>query len=106
MLFPIGIAGAGPGVIVLFADLWPGLLSIWVVEDGLGVSPRTFTGTLLTTIVQGALLNVVIFVIMSVLYALQRMFMTPPPQFRPHGFDVVMTSAAPVPVVSQQTRSG
>jgi hypothetical protein len=92
-------------VILLFGDLWPGLVSIWVVEDGLGVSPRTFTGTLLTTIVQGALLNVIIFVIMSVLYAFQRMFMTPPPEFSPHGFDVVMTPPAPVPVVSQQTRS-
>jgi hypothetical protein len=86
-IFPLGF-GVGFGL-VLFVDIWPGILSINIVNS-LGIEPRTFLGTLLTTIVQGTLLNVIIFVIMSIAYVFQRMFMTPPPEFGPKGFDVVM----------------
>jgi hypothetical protein len=104
-VFPLGLSSKGPGVILMFADLWPGLVSLKIVQDGLGIDPRAFTGTLLTTIVQGALLNVIVFIVMAVVYAFQRMFMTTPPEYSPKGFDVVMPTAAvpAVPAVPAQS---
>ena len=83
--FPLGI------------DFIPGILSVELVGNVLDVEIKSFLGTLLTTIVQGAILNIIIFVIMSLAYAFQRMFMTPPPDFGPKGFDVVIPST-PTPV--------
>src|SRR5688500_18745775 len=88
MMFPLVVAGFGWGL--FFPDIWPGLLSLGIVNN-LGLNTNSFEGTLLTTIVQGTLLNIIIFVIMGFVYAFQRLFMTPPPEFRPHGFEVVMS---------------
>ena len=92
-LFPLGVvSGPGPGAWVLFIwpDIWPGLLSLMVVGNWLGLSPETFEGTLATTIVQGTLLNVIIFGFMLIVYAFQRQFMNPPPEAQPRGFEVVL----------------
>ena len=96
-VFPLGIGTGSPAIVLMFGDLWPGLISIHIVKNVVGVSPQSFTGTLLTTIVQGALLNAILFVVMAVVYAFQSMFMTPPPERAPKGFDVVMP-ATPVAV--------
>ena len=99
MIMPLGVISGGPGIIVLFADGLPGLWSEYVVKEWLFVDPVTFTGTLLTTIVQGAVLNAIVFVAMALVYAFHRVFMTPPPEAAPKGFDVVMpAAAAPAPV--------
>jgi hypothetical protein len=97
MLLPLGFVNGnrmGGAVVVLFADVFPGLLSLRCIET-IGLEPKSFAGTLATTIVQGALLNAIIFAVMAVLYAFQRVFMTPPPEYAAKGFDVVM--AAPPP---------
>src|SRR5687767_15817356 len=36
-VFPLGLSSKGPGVILMFADLWPGLVSLKIVQDGLGI---------------------------------------------------------------------
>ena len=87
-LFPLGMS-TGLGL-VLWVDIWPGILSLIFVDELLGADAQYFAGTLATTIVQGTLLNIIIFIIMSIVYAVQRLFMTPPPESSPRGFDVVM----------------
>jgi hypothetical protein len=97
--------------LLFFADVIPGLISINIVKST-GVRPESFHGTLLTTIVQGALLNAIVFGVMLVIYWFQRLFMTPPPTSeRLHGFEVVMPASpasrvspvgpAPLPAVEK-----
>jgi hypothetical protein len=77
--FPIGVG----------VDLLPGMLSVSMVEK-LGLDPRSFGGTFATTLVQGAILNVLVFLFMFVVYGVQRMTMKPPATVAPPGFDVVL----------------
>src|SRR5688500_12202871 len=51
-------------------DLMPGLLSVRLVEES-GLAPRSFAGTFATTIVQGALLNVLLALFMTLVYWFQ-----------------------------------
>src|SRR5215204_779137 len=78
--FPVGMA----------ADLIPGLLSIGLVENVLGVRDKTFVGTLAVTIVQGTILNCIIAAMMGVVYGFQRKFCRPPEEPLSYGFQVVM----------------
>ena len=94
VIFALGMSVVTEAGILLAVDIWPGILSVQLVK-GLGIELATFHGTLLTTIVQGAMLNAIIFVVMAVSYSFQRLFMTPPPEFAPKGFDVVMPSVPP-----------
>ena len=87
LLFPVGMV----------VDMWPGIISVGIVEDGLGLKGRGFEQTLAITVVQGALLNVILFVVMFLVYGIQRLTMKPPAEVAPRGFDVVMAGAAPTP---------
>ena len=87
LAFPVGMA----------ADLWPGILSVGLVE-GAGLRPQSFAGTLATTIVQGAVLNVLVFLFMTLVYGIQRLTMKPPPVAAPRGVDVVLPAQ---PLVAQ-----
>lgn len=90
LLFPVG----------MMIDVYPGLLSVAVVEDGLHLRGRGFGPTLAITVVQGTLLNVVLFVIMSLVYAIQRLTMKPPAEAAPPGFDVVVAAGGEIPMAS------
>jgi len=101
LMCPIGFVAAAdatlrPMVLVAFADVLPGILSVNLVK-GTGIKPESFHGTLLTTIVQGALLNLIVFAVMLVVYMVQRLFLTAPPPEPDdvHGFDVVMPAQLP-----------
>lgn len=62
-----------------FADLYPGMISLMIVDDGLGLDPdNTFTGTLVTTLVQGTFLNIILALFMSIIWVVQASFMTAP----------------------------
>jgi hypothetical protein len=61
VLYPVGMA----------ADLIPGFLSVGIV-GGLGIDPKTFAGTLLATLVQGTLLNIILSVYMAVVFVIVR----------------------------------
>ncbi len=70
----------GMSVIMPFGvllDMFPGVISIGLVE-ALDLRGESFIGTLLITLVQGTLLNIILAVVMLIIYALQRMFRTPP----------------------------
>lgn len=58
-------------------DLFPGVVSIGLVE-ALDIRGESFVGTLLITLVQGTLLNIILTVAMLIIYGLQRAFRTPP----------------------------
>ena len=91
-LFPLGMG----------VDMMPGMLSVNVVEGVLG-NARDFAGTLATTVVQGTLLNVILFFFMAAVYAVQRAFMRPPAA--PPGFEVVMpVIPVEIPVVPAEVR--
>jgi hypothetical protein len=88
LAFPLALV-APPISVVIFTDVMPGVLSFNAVK-ALGVKPESFPGTLLTTMVQGALLNAIVIVFMLLVYAVQRTTMKPPPERSPRGFDVVL----------------
>lgn len=86
--------GAMPLGFLIFPDMMGGMLSVRVVgflfgDPGGEGAVHTFAGAFLTTCVQGALLNVVVFIVMAIAYGLQRAFRKPPPDHSPRGFDVV-----------------
>jgi hypothetical protein len=85
LLFPVGLA----------VDMWPGMLSVNIVENMFGLRGRGFEQTLAITIVQGSLLNVILFVLMYLVYGIQRLTMKPPAEAAPRGFDVLMAAPAP-----------
>ena len=66
--FPIG----------MFVDLWPGVISMELVQS-LGLETRAFLGTLLITLVQGGILNVILMLFMGLVQGFQRLFLKPPP---------------------------
>jgi hypothetical protein len=80
-------------------DMMPGMLSVSIVQEVLKTDPHSFGGTLATTIVQGTLLNLILFVFMAAVYAIQKLTMKPPEA--PPGFEVVM----PVIPVEEQARA-
>src|SRR3712207_8673657 len=55
----------------LFRSLLPGMLSLGLVESA-GLRPHSFEGTFAITLVQGATLNVLVFLFMAVVYTIQR----------------------------------
>lgn len=61
VVFPLGMA----------ADLYPGMVSMELVRR-LDIRPETLGGTFLTTVVQGALLNLILGLFMVPLYGLMR----------------------------------
>jgi hypothetical protein len=75
--FPVGAA----------TDLYPGLISIGIVRN-LGILPESFSGTLAVTIVQGTILNILIFIFMLLVYGILRMAYGSEP-IVPRGFDVL-----------------
>lgn len=60
----------------LTLDLFPGMLSVEIGKSLFG-SKYSFTATLVITIIQGTLLNIILGVYMLVVYILQRAFMKP-----------------------------
>ena len=69
IVFPLGA----------WLDLFPGMLSIGIVEEGLGIPGSSYLGTLLITLIQGTFLNCLIFILMAITYGVQRLFLTMPP---------------------------
>ena len=82
IVFPVGVG----------MDLLPGMLSVNLVQQGLRLDPHSFGGTLLTTIVQGTLLNVLLALFMLFVYGIQRLTMKPPEAVQ--GFEVVMPAVS------------
>jgi hypothetical protein len=81
IFFPVGMT----------ADVFPGMISVGLVDNWTGYDPESFTGTFLITLVQGTLLNVILTAFMAVIYTFQRLFMKPPPPRPPRtrGFEVL-----------------
>lgn len=95
----IGAAIAPPLGIGMGIDMICGMLAMGIGGALLGSNAEqavsTFGGALLVTCIQGAILNVIVFVFMLIVYALQRAFRKPP--IEPRGFEVVpMATVAPV----------
>lgn len=85
LAFPLGI----------WVDLWPGMFSVGVVNRlGLGTDP--FAHTLLITLVQGAVLNAMIFLLMIVAYGIQRATMDPVVPEDPRRGFAVLPVAMPI----------
>ncbi len=95
MVMPMGLRNrSDPGsLITLLPDVWPGMLSVQFVEST-NLDAESFAGTLATTIVQGALLNVIIFTFMLVVYGVKRLLLKLPADHVPRGFDVVIAPVA------------
>lgn len=81
--------------IALYSDLFAGALSLRIVGEVIGLETTSFAGTFITTCVSGTLLNMMIFALMGVVYALQRALLRPPQE--PRGFAVVMATPATAP---------
>ena len=77
VLFPIGMG----------ADMMPGLLSVGVVENVLGMHSKGFFGTFATTCVQGTLLNILLGIVMVGIWGIQKLACKPVDS---HGFPVVV----------------
>lgn len=75
--FPLGMG----------ADLYPGLISIGIVRN-LGIPPESFAGTLAVTIVQGTILNILVFIFMAIVYGILRLVYGSQPA-EPRGFDIL-----------------
>ena len=73
--------------IALFPDVFAGAISVSLVREILRLEPQAFAGTLAATCISGALLNVIVFAFMGVVYAVQRAFCRPPEE--PRGFAVI-----------------
>jgi hypothetical protein len=72
------------------ADLIPGVLSLTLVSKA-SISPRSFIGTFMATIIQGVFLNILLFLFMAIVYVLIRLaahFKGTPQEAR--GFEVVI----------------
>jgi len=91
MLMPIGLAGErwNGFYFVLLPDVLPGVISVGLTRS-IGLTEESFAGTLATTIVQGTLLNVIVFVFMLVVWGAQRLLLKMPPESAPRGFDVLL----------------
>ena len=95
-LMPIASIIGGRGFVFgyfMMPDMFGGLLSMRIVGLAFGSGDqavRSFAGAFATTCVQGALLNVLVFVVMAIAYGLQRAFRKPPID-AVRGFEVVPT---------------
>ena len=78
-----------------FTDLYPGLISLMIVADGLNIRAENFMGTLLTTLLQGTFLNIILVLFMSIIWVIQASFMTAPviceAGCKTCGYDLSMT---------------
>ena len=63
--------------VAMFLDLYPGLLSI-VIVDAMGFTDTSYLGTLLITLIQGTILNTIISVFMLIVYGFQRLILPMP----------------------------
>ena len=89
----IGQSFASLGVLPAIPDIYCGYISLQFISiiagidfDQAGPFVLGFPGFLATTIVQGILLNGILFVLMAIIYALQRLFLTPPVSSDPTKF--------------------
>ncbi len=62
----------------MVVDLIPGIISVGIVEGRLASGQHTFLPTLLTTVVQGCLINCLLGLYMLIVYAIQRVFLRRP----------------------------
>lgn len=85
-----------------FLDLIPGMLSVGVARSLTG-DPTGFIGTLIATLVQGTLLNIILGAFMLVLYALQRALLKHD-EHRTHGFEVVIPAAAVAMTAQEESK--
>jgi hypothetical protein len=84
IVFPVG----------LYADLLPGMLSMGLMEE-LGIAVHSFHGTLLTTCVQGTVLNILLAIFMLIVYAVQWGTIQPPSsENQARGFEVLLTHSS------------
>lgn len=68
VLFPLGA----------IIDMWPGILSVSIVERLFNVSDESaFISTLFITIIQGTLLNMLLSIFIGIVWSIQRMSVTP-----------------------------
>jgi hypothetical protein len=79
VFFPAGFA----------IDLLPGMMAVGFAES-LGLAPRGFAGTLVATLVQGILLNILLGIFMAAVYAILRATRTPPDALQPRGCEVIL----------------
>ncbi len=61
----------------LYVDRFPGMVSTLLVEHFLG-DPETFAGSLAATLLQGALLNVLLLLFMTTIYLVQAVYLRKP----------------------------
>lgn len=91
--------------VAMAPDMFCGILSMRIGSLLMGgnasgindAGVETFLGAFVTTCVQGAILNAVVFVVMGVAYGLQRA-MRKSPDHVPRGFDVVPIAEAVTPL--------
>jgi hypothetical protein len=86
---------------VYIVDMFCGLLSGVVVETLLGDGNMDgFAAILLWTLTQGTVLNLVLFILLLIIYGIQRLFLKPPPVADPRlvcascGYDLRASTAA------------
>jgi hypothetical protein len=86
-------------IFAVLPDVYCGLLSVVAGSVVVGLKPleaiETFHGAMVITCLQGALLNVIVFILMLLFYPLRRSFGGPPPELR-RGFEVMTPTATPV----------
>ena len=99
-LMPIGFIDGGGSLagVLMLPDILPGILSVGLVQNVLRIEEHSFIGTLLITIVQGTLLNLIVFFLMLAIWGAQRLFLKLPPESAPRGFDVLLESPRTAPL--------
>lgn len=68
IIFPLG----------MILDLLPGIISVNITEEVFR-KDHSFVPTLITTLIQGTILNAILSIFMCIVYGLQRAFLKPPP---------------------------
>ena len=104
--FAIAVSGRPTPWVFMLIDVWPGLLSVEIVRNLLAMETESFMGTLWTTLVQGVLLNMILLVFMLIVYLVQRLFIIPPPEQAPHGFDVILPAGPAAAPFEKAGRAG
>jgi hypothetical protein len=82
IVFPVGMA----------IDLLPGMFSVGLVRNFVGMK-ESFAGTLMITIVQGTIINILLSILMAFIWLLQKVFIKTERQ--PQGFPVEILPSAP-----------
>ena len=96
-----GLALAFP--VSWMVDMVPGMISTGLIGST-ELPPKAFAATLLTTLVQGVLLNLILAFFMAVAYPIVRAFMRRPTESR--GFAVIPLAATPPAPPSGDPRAG